>query len=258
MGRDVSVVFRPVHAWRVAALTMMGTEELHRVLSGEPSDTAIWVEAAAACGLAEAQVRLGRMLLEGEGVAKDLHGAFVCFLRAAGSGNADAENMLGRCFENGWGTHADRKRAAAHYRRAAGAGLAWAQYNLGHMLLDGTGVARDRKAAFIWYMRAAEQGHARAMNLVARCYEEGWGIARDPHVARHWYRQSAEAGYFRGAYNYASVLAGEGCIEAAAVWFERALATAPEPTHGNILRYLARQKAVRLREIASSLLPNLA
>ncbi|MGA7673564.1 MAG: tetratricopeptide repeat protein [Rhizomicrobium sp.] len=246
----MNVALRPAQAWRVAALTMMDPDELHRILSGDLSDAASWVEAAAACGLAEAQIRLGRMLLEGEGVAKDPHGAFACFFCAANSGDADAQNMLGRCYENGWGTHVDLSSAVQCYRRAADAGLAWAQYNLGHMLLDGVGITRDRDAAFVWYMRAAEQGHARAMNLVARCYEEGWGADRNLPAARRWYRKSAEGGYFRGAYNYASILVGEGCIDGAAIWFERALAAAPEPTHGNILRMLARHENSRLRTIA--------
>jgi len=245
MGRGVTIALPAIHAWRVAALAMMDAGELHRVLSGNPSDAAAWVEAAAACGIAEAQVRLGRMFLAGEGVAKDPQGAFACFRCAANAGDAEAQNMLGRCYENGWGTAVDAVRAVACYRRAAEAGLAWAQYNLGHMLLDGIGIARDPAAAFLWYRRAAAQGHARAMNLVGRCYEEGWGIARDPAAARAWYRRSADGGYFRGAYNYASILASEGCIADATAWFEKALATAPKPTRGNILRILARNNAAR-------------
>jgi TPR repeat protein len=113
------------------------------------------------------------------------------------------------------------------------------------MALDGIGIARDPEAAFLWYRRAAEQRHSRAMNLVGRCYEEGWGIARDPAAARVWYRRSADGGYFRGAYNYASILASEGRIADATPWFEEALATAPEPTRGNILRMLARNNSVQ-------------
>jgi TPR repeat protein len=222
--------------WRVAALTMMSPTELAALLSGDPYEAAPWVEAAAACGIAEAQVRLGRMLLEGHGVAKDERAAFACFLCAAASGDREAKNMLGRCYENGWGTARDMTRAAENFRAAAEGGLDWAQYNLGHLLLDGTGVARDPNEAFLWYMRAAGQGHVRAMNLVARCYEQRWGVGRDAAAARVWYRRSAEGGYFRGAYNYATILAAEGCVTAAAMWFERAVADAPPTTRANILR----------------------
>jgi TPR repeat protein len=238
---------RPRDAWRVAALTMMSPEELHAALSG--GDAATWVEAAATCGMPAAQVRLGRLLLEGRGVPKDERAAFACFLCAADSGDVDARNMLGRCYENGWGTTPDFPRAAEHYRIAAEAGYAWSQYNLGHLYLNGTGVVRDRAQAFVWYMRAASQGHARAMNLVARCFEEGWGLERNPAAARNWYRKSAAGGYFRGAYNYATILASEGCIAGARLWFQRALETAPEPTRSTMLAALSQHPEPRLRDM---------
>jgi uncharacterized protein len=236
MGRAVNAQPSGADTWRVAALTMMSPAELASLLSGDPYEAAPWVEAAAACGIAEAQVRLGRMLLEGQGVAKDERAAFACFLCAASGGDAEAQNMLGRCYENGWGTARDHARAAQNYRLAAEAGLAWAQYNYGHMLLDGAGVARDVDAAFAWYMRAAQRGHVRAMNLVARCYEEGWGVERSAVQAREWYRRSAEGGYFRGAYNYGSILASEGCTTAARLWMRRAAKDAPPANRANILK----------------------
>jgi TPR repeat protein len=247
MGRSVNAP-QSHETWRVAALTMMNPEQLAALLSGE--DAAPWVEAAAACGIVEAQVRLGRMLLEGQGVAKDERAAFACFLCAAEAGDLEARNMLGRCYENGWGTAQDFTRAAEHHRIAAEAGLAWAQYNLGHLLLDGLGVARNRDQAFAWYMRAASQNHERAMNLVARCFEEGWGTERNRPAARNWYRKSAAGGYFRGAYNYASILASEGCLTGAQLWFQRALATAPEPTRTNIRHALEKRPEPQLRALA--------
>jgi uncharacterized protein len=235
--------------WRVAALTMMGPEALAAALSG--GEAANWVQAAAACGIVAAQVRLGRMLLEGAGgAARDAQAAFACFLCAAQSGDAEARNMLGRCYENGWGTQQSFPHAAHWYGLAARDGLAWAQYNLGHLLLDGNGVARDRDAAFLWYMRAAEQGHERAMNLVARCFEEGWGTARDAGAAREWFRKSAEAGYFRGAYNYATLLDAEGCAADALRWFKIARDTAPEPTRSNILTALRTHPDAHIRALA--------
>jgi TPR repeat protein len=240
---------QPLQAWRVAALTMMQPDELRTLLGGD--EAAVWVEAAAACGMPEAQLRLGRLLLEGKGVAKDERAAFACFLCAAESGDIDARNMLGRCYENGWGTAADPSRAAEHYQIAAEAGYDWAQYNLGHLLLDGIGVPRDRSRAFNWYMRAAAQGHVRAMNLVARCLEEGWGLERNLAAARNWYHKSAAGGYFRGAYNYASLLAADGCITGARLWFQRALETAPEPTRTNMSSALAKHPVEQLRALGS-------
>src|SRR5690348_311278 len=239
----------PREAWRVAALTMMTAEELRFALQGD--DAAVLVEAAAECGLVEAQLRLGRMLLEGEGTLRDPERALACFKAAAKSGNADGHNMLGRCFENGWGTQKDFAAAAHHYRIAADAGLDWARYNLGHMLLSGIGVPQDRALAFAFYGLAAAQGHVRAMNLMGRCYEQGWGVARDLGAARVWYRRSAEGGYFRGAYNYADLLAVEGCIVGAMYWFRRAARHAVEPTRGIILQSLAARPHPTIRALAT-------
>jgi TPR repeat protein len=219
-------------SWRVAALTMMTPQALEAALGGE--DAAAWVMAAAACGIAQAQLRLGRMLLEGEQIAQDRAAALRYFQDAAAQGSIEGYNMLGRCHENGWGTRVDYVAAAREYGVAAQAGLDWAQYNLGHMLLSGNGVARDENAAFASYANAAAQGHVRAMNLVGRCYEQGWGTARDPRAAIAWYRRSARGGYFRGAFNYASLLTERKCSKGARLWFERALAWAPEPSRGNM------------------------
>jgi len=241
---------QPRDLWRVAALSMMARDELSTTLQGESA--AAWVTAAANCGFAEAQVRLGRMLLEGDGVARDTEAAFACFQSAVESGNADGHNMLGRCYENGWGTAKDYAQAAHHYRIASDAGLDWAHYNLGHMLLSGSGVPRDRDAAFACYAKAAAKGHVRAMNLLGRCYEEGWGVARDPEAARDWYRRSAFGGYFRGAYNYADMIAAEGCIHSALPWFKCALDAAPEPTRSAILKSLAARSHPAFRALAAS------
>jgi TPR repeat protein len=236
--------------WRVAALSMMSAEKLRAVLSDNPDTAAPWVMAAAKTGIAEAQVRLGRMLLSGEGVAKDEGAALAWFARAAESGDIDGHNMLGRCYENGWGTARDFSKAAQNYSVAADAGDSWAQYNLGHLYLDGNGVARDVDWAFVLYTRAAEQGHMRAMNLVARCYEEGWGTPRDAAQARAWYRKSADGGYFRGAYNYATLLAADGEMQNAAKWFRAAIDAAPEPSRGVIIAAVAKHPNAVLRAAA--------
>ncbi|HVJ51836.1 MAG TPA: tetratricopeptide repeat protein [Aliidongia sp.] len=201
----------------------LSQRELHELLTGDPEIAARWLRVAAEHGLPAAQVRFGRMLLEGRGVAQDAAAALGWFQTAARSHDAEAMNMVGRCFENGWGTAKDMSAAAHWFGKSAAAGHDWGQYNFGHMLLDGSGgLERDPAQALSWYLKAAGQGHARAMNLVARCHEEGWGTARDPAASFHWYRRSAEGGYFRGQYNYATSLLQQGEIARAADWFWRA------------------------------------
>jgi TPR repeat protein len=240
--------------WRAAALAMMKPEELRELLGANPQNSAPWIEAAASAGLPVAQLQLGRMLLQGLGVECDRRAAYEWFLRAAQAGKFEAANMVGRCHENGWGVAASSALAAIWYSRAAKAGDAWAQYNLGHLLLDGNGVEQDRAAAFHWYFCAAAQGHARAMNLVARCCEEGWGTPRDRQAARTWYRRSARGGYFRGAFNYATILLGEGCIVGARHWLRRAFSAATPEAIRAMRRGIAQTLIPHSPEIASMVL----
>ncbi len=200
----------------------MRPRDVVALLSGDAATAAPWVELAARHGLAAAQLRLGRMLLDGAGMAKDEAAALGWFKTAARSGDADAMNMAGRCHENGWGTQKDNEVAAGWYRRSAEAGHDWGEYNYANMLFDGLGVAVDLPAAVRWYMKAAAKGHSRAMNQLARCHEEGWGVAKDHAIAADWYRRSAEGGYFRGQYNYATLLNLAGRAEEAVGWFAKA------------------------------------
>jgi TPR repeat protein len=227
-------------------LLVMRPEQLRTVLSGEPSQAAPWVQAAAEMGVAEGQLRFGRMLLDGLGAPQDRAAAFGWFAKAAEAGDVEAWNMLGRCHENGWGVEIDFAQAAHWFARAAGAGDAWAQYNLGHLYLNGKGLPRDPAAALACYQAAADQGHARAMNLVGRCNEHGWGVDADAAQAAHWYRLSAEGGYFRGQYNHASVLMARGDEAAALPWFQRAIAGSPAATRDVMIQACADAWGLRL------------
>ena len=96
---------------RVAQLRRMRADQLAKLFA-DPETSAPWIEAAAACGIPEAQVRLGRMLLEGQGVGRDEAAALRWFLNAARAGHADAQNMAGRGYELGWGGLVDMAVAA--------------------------------------------------------------------------------------------------------------------------------------------------
>ncbi|MEO7054325.1 MAG: tetratricopeptide repeat protein [Rhizomicrobium sp.] len=187
-------------AWRVAAIAHLAPEELSRTI--EQDDTAQWVEAAAGCGIAEAQMKLGHMLLTGDGIGTDARAAFACFLCAAESGDAGGHAMLAHCLENGRGTEKNLSAAVSHYRRAAAL------------------------------------GHAAAMNFLGCCHQAGIGMTPDRLLARAWYRRSAMGGNFRGAYNYATMIAAEGCIAGALHWFGRALLDAPAPDRNDMVTAL--------------------
>jgi TPR repeat protein len=180
--------------------------------------------AAAKKGVLEAQVALGQILLNGQGIQRDQTLAVTWFRIAAAQRSAMAHNMLGRCLEHGWGCAPAIARAAAHYQQACTAGLDWGQYNYANLLATGRGVAQNLTLALNLYRLAAEQGHAKSMNLLGRCYEEGLGVASDPDEALRWYRRSACAGDFRGQHSLAAVLAAQGQFSEAESWLRQALA----------------------------------
>jgi TPR repeat protein len=229
----------------MSRLRAMSYDDLRALLSGGDAEAAPWIVSAARYGVAEAQVRLGQMYLDGVGVARDHTAALEWFLRAARKGSCEAMNMVGRCYENGWGADEALAAAATWYRSSADAG----QYNYANMLFDGRGVDLDREQAVIWYRRAADQGHTRAMNLLARCHEEGWGTTRNPSLACEWYRRSAHGGYFRAQFNYATVLASTGRIGQAMGWFEKARGDAPRESLTAMTEALIRQGDARLSDL---------
>ncbi|MFJ2465044.1 tetratricopeptide repeat protein [Pseudomonas sp. NPDC087615] len=203
---------------------ILSGEQLSAMLEESPARAAQAILLAAGEGEVEAQALLGQILLEGQGIARDQPLALRWFGIAAGRGHLMARNMLGRCLEHGWGCRADASVAAQHYRIAADAGMDWAMYNLANLLATGRGVVVDHLQALALYRRAAERGHAKSMNLLGRYLEEGQACPADPVMAREWYRRAAKGGDFRGQFSYAAVLAGEGRIDEAVAWLEKALA----------------------------------
>ena len=194
------------------------------MLAGEPREAARTILAAAETGLADAQVMLGQILLEGRGIQRDPALAIRWFRIARAQDNAMARNMLGRCLEHGWGCDPDPSSAADEYRKAAGLGLDWAMYNLANLFATGRGVAQDQAQALLLYRQAAELGHAKSMNLLGRYLEEGLVEPADPAAALEWYRRSAEAGDFRGQFSYAAVLIIQKQWDEARHWLIQALA----------------------------------
>jgi uncharacterized protein len=239
---------------RLTRLARMSHGSLHALLAGDPVQAAAWVRCAAECGVAAAQLRLGRMLLDGCGVGLDAQAAFGWFARAAAQGDAEAMNMVGRCHESGWGVPVNLEAAAASYHASAEGGHDWGQYNLGNLLFDGRGLALDRPQALRWFLKAASQGHGRAMNLVARCLEEGWGCGRSAEDAAYWYCQSARSGYFRGQFNYALLLAERGLPEAAADWFLKAALGGSVRMRQVIVSALAGVRHPALRQVRARVL----
>jgi len=202
----------------IDSLNALSADEIARRLSGPREEVAAFVREAAEAGSAEAQARLGQMLLDGDGVARDATEAFGWFERAALAGHLEAANMIGRCYDLGWGVTVDKAKAAAWFRQAAGRGLTWAKYNYATLLALGQGVAEDKATALALFEEAAAEGNAKAHNFVGSFHEDGWVVERDMSEAARRYAIAAEGGDFRGQFNHGRMLAMAGETEQALRW----------------------------------------
>jgi len=112
----------------------------------------------------------------------------------AKQGNADAQVKVGLMYDNGQGVPQDYKIAMKWYRLAAEQGDAFAQYFLGLMYDNGQGVPQDDKTAVKWYRLAAEQGDADAQNNLGNAYGRGQGVIQDYVRAHMWLNIAASSG----------------------------------------------------------------
>lgn len=197
-------------------------------------------------GEAQAQALYGQMLLDGHEVARDDTAALAWFTRAAAQHHLAALNMVGRCYDLGWGTAPDKVRAAQCYRVAATRGLAEAQYNLATLLALGEGVAEDREAALGLLEQAAAQDFAKALNFIGSFAEDGWAGPVDLARAADCYARAAAGGDFRGCFNHARLLAGDGRTDEALGWIVRAGALGNPRFVGQVERWLVASGNPRL------------
>ena len=113
------------------------------------------------------------------------------FRRAAERGDTEAQITLGSLYMEGEGVPKDEAEAVRWYRMAAEQGNATAQFFLGVMYVNGDGVPQDATEAVRWYPMAAEQGNANAQFNLGSMYEHGSGVGRDFIRAHKWYNLAA-------------------------------------------------------------------
>ncbi|KAG0378839.1 hypothetical protein BGX24_002629 [Mortierella sp. AD032] len=164
-----------------------------------PTDTAQTIDSAKQ-GNTYAQVALGDMYREGNGVSKDLQAALDWFSKAAEQGDAVAQYKVGTLYNQGEGVSQDFSKAEEWYLRVAKQGYASAQRSLGSLYESGQGGRvpekdRNYKAAMEWYLKSANQRDAQAQYEIGRMFDHGIGVTQDDLKAKQWYLQAAESGH---------------------------------------------------------------
>jgi hypothetical protein len=153
-----------------------------------------WTRKAAEQGLAPAQFNLGLLYFHGQGVPQDFQQVVLWIRKAAEQGETDAQLNLGVMYDRGQGVPQDFRQAIFWFRIAADQGNALAQFNLGVMYHEGKGVPQDFEQAEYWTRKAAEQGDAPAQFNLGRMYHEGEGVPQDFKQAVYWTSKAAEQG----------------------------------------------------------------
>ena len=120
----------------------------------------------------------------------DYEQAIRLWLPLAEQGHVNAQINLGVMYDNGNGVPQDSARAARWYRAAAHQGSVIAQYNLGLFLAE-RGVAASREEdALYWMRQAAAQGYADAQYQLGLMYAEGIGGQAHIEDAPQWLYQA--------------------------------------------------------------------
>ena len=105
----------------------------------------------------------------------------------AEKGEVSAQVNLGAMYANGQGVAKDEVEAVKWYRKAADQGFAGAQSNLGLMYWFGNGVVKDELEAYKWWLLSGAQGNELAKkkiplierDLTAAQRAEGQRLARE-------------------------------------------------------------------------------
>ena len=117
----------------------------------------------------------------------------------AEQGDSPAQVSLGLLYTNGQGVPQDHVQARQWYEKAAIQGDALAQLNLGVIYGNGKGVPEDYQQALYWFRLSANQGNAMAKTQLGLMYERGNGVPQDVVLAQKWYILGAANGDKLGA-----------------------------------------------------------
>ena len=125
-----------------------------------------WLKQAALEENEFAEYALGRLFLKGEEVEKDIFAAEEYLLKSASRGNKYAEYVLGKEYLCGENFPKDIQKAIDYLKRSAGKDFDFAEYTLGRIYLFGLGVEKDLPLAMEYLRSAAAKGNEYAAELI--------------------------------------------------------------------------------------------
>ena len=149
-------------------------------------EAARWMQKAAD-GVVNAQYWYGMMLLEGRGVQPDPTQALYWMEKAADAGMAEAQvTVAGLLVDGSINGRKDHEKALSLYRNAAESGNVDAMFSLAAMYGGGHDVPENRQQAQLWFRKAAQRGNGLAQMMLGRYLVRGLAGVTDPVEGRIW------------------------------------------------------------------------
>lgn len=145
-------------------------------------------------GNSAAEIRLGQMYWNGQGVEQDFSMAARLYLSAALRGDSEAQVLLGQLYFEGVGVPQNDGEAAKWFRAAAEQDVTSAESILAYMYRNGRGVKQSDVDAAKWFRKAADKGDANAQWRLGDLYRLGQGVPQDFVLAHMWFNLSAARG----------------------------------------------------------------
>lgn len=150
---------------------------------------------AANGGITVAKYKLGKMLLNGDGVEKDIPKAIEWLKQAAVEENEFAEYALGRLYLKGEEVEKDVFAAEEYLLKSASRGNKYAAYLLGKEYLRGENFGKDAANAEKYLLKAAEHGNKFAEYILGKEYLRGENFPKDVQKATDYLKRATEKGF---------------------------------------------------------------
>jgi len=154
-------------------------------------------------GEVKAQLKLGQMYLDGNGVEENHTEAARWYQLAAGQGDRGGISSLAALYFTGWGVEYNPSHALELYCQAADMGDKHSALSAARMLLEGTEVAKDASRAASLLQSVLEDAdehikpntpEAQAAHLLGIMYNTGNGVEQDKVKSWKTLERASEAG----------------------------------------------------------------
>ena len=129
----------------------------------------------------------GNMMFKSALTTDDYKEALEYLLKASEIGWSDADVLIGQMYRDGNGVERDLDRCVQYLSKAANNGNNKAMAMLGDLYYDGKYMSKNQKEAFKWYMMSACVGNAKSQYQVAMMLDSGIGVDKDEEQAKQWF-----------------------------------------------------------------------